>query len=146
MSVEELKKKANGENDTQTADITNDNKALEESERKRKEAEARAAEAEFESSFKDFSSTYPHAKEYRDAIKEKVKNGYSVQDAVTTVLVSEKKFLTQEDIDREAARGTDLGGSGDHGDLTPRDSVPKDLAEAEKAFKDAEAKGEIFFS
>lgn len=148
-TAEDLKKIANAQNGGQqsaTTDINNDNKALEESERKRIEAEARAADAEFDSSFKDFSSTYPHAKEYRDAIKEKVKAGYSVEDAVSAVLIKEKKFLTQEEITRQNNKGADLGGSSVNGDISHQDTTPKTLAEAEAAFKDAEARGEIFFN
>ena len=56
------------------------------------ERETLAKERDF---FKDFSATsakYPNATEYQDAILEKVKGGYTVEDATISILAKEGKF------------------------------------------------------
>lgn len=61
---------------------------------KEKEAQLVAAqkEVEFFSSFTDTTSKYPNALEYKDAIKEKVLAGYTVEDAAVAVLAKEGKL------------------------------------------------------
>ena len=49
-------------------------------------------EVEFFSSFTDMTSKYPGAVEYKDAIKEKVLAGYTVDDATVAVLAREGKL------------------------------------------------------
>lgn len=49
----------------------------------------------FNSSFSDSTSQYPQASEYKDAIKEKVLAGYSVEDATVSVLAKEGKLTSQ---------------------------------------------------
>lgn len=56
------------------------------------ETTARASaekERDFYASFSDSISKYPNASGYRDAIKEKVMGGYSVEDATVAVLARE---------------------------------------------------------
>src|SRR3990167_6846125 len=63
----------------------------------RKEAEAKTVVAEQERDFfKGFSTVstkYPAAPEYQDKIWEKVKGGYSVEDAAVSVLNAEGKLV-----------------------------------------------------
>lgn len=49
-------------------------------------------ERDFYSSFADSASTHPEASSYKDAIKEKVLAGYSVEDATVSVLAKEGKL------------------------------------------------------
>jgi hypothetical protein len=67
--------------------------------KKAEEAElARQAAEKDRDFYKDFSgmaSKYPGAPEFQDAILEKVRNGYSVEDATVSVLNSEGKLLPQ---------------------------------------------------
>lgn len=51
-------------------------------------------ENSFNSSFSDSTSQYPQASEYKDAIKEKVLAGYSVEDATVSVLAKEGKLTS----------------------------------------------------
>jgi hypothetical protein len=58
-------------------------------------AEAASKEASF---YKDFSvniSKYPAASEYQDKILEKVRSGYSTEDAMVSVLAKEGKLSSQ---------------------------------------------------
>lgn len=61
------------------------------------EAKANAMEKErdFYSSFSDSTSQYPQASEYKDAIKEKVMSGYTVEDATVSILAKEGKLNYQ---------------------------------------------------
>lgn len=62
----------------------------------RQKAEAAQAEADrratFAEGFVDIVATHPQAKEHKDAIKEKVLKGYSVQDATFAVLGAAGQF------------------------------------------------------
>lgn len=49
-------------------------------------------ERDFYSSFADSTSKYPGASEYKDAIKEKVMSGYTVEDATVATLAKEGKL------------------------------------------------------
>lgn len=49
-------------------------------------------ERDFYASFSDSVSKYPNASEYKDAIKDKVMAGYTVEDATVAVLAKEGKF------------------------------------------------------
>jgi hypothetical protein len=49
-------------------------------------------ERDFYSSFADSAGSYPEASNYKDAIKEKVMSGYSVEDATVSVLAKEGKL------------------------------------------------------
>src|SRR3990167_1272359 len=52
-------------------------------------------ERDFFSSFGDSVAKYPQASEFKDAIKEKVLHGYSVEDATVSVLAKEGKLETK---------------------------------------------------
>lgn len=147
MSLENLRNK-NSDGTNKEPDITSaNNQEVEEANKKAREAEERAANAEFKSGFMEVTSTYPLASEYEDAIKEKVKAGYSVDDATVAVLQKEGKLKTKAEIDRESNRGRDLGGSAASPDLSNRGSDKEPTVdEAAQAFKDAEARGEIKLS
>ena len=49
-------------------------------------------ERDFFSSFADATGNYPEAKNYKDAIKEKVMSGYTVEDATVSILAKEGKL------------------------------------------------------
>lgn len=49
-------------------------------------------ERDFHASFSDSISRYPNANEHKDAIKEKVMSGYTVEDATVSVLAKEGKL------------------------------------------------------
>lgn len=49
-------------------------------------------ERDFYASFSDSVSKFPNASEYKDAIKEKVMSGYTVEDATVAVLAKEGKL------------------------------------------------------
>lgn len=76
------------------------------------EAEARVAvekERDFYASFSDQTSKYPGASEHKDAIKEKVMAGYSVEDATVAVLAKEGKYTPQ--VEQAPAPANAAGGS-----------------------------------
>lgn len=109
------------------------------SDKAKAEAEERAVTAEkerdFLASFSDSTAKYPGANEYRDAIKEKVMAGYSVEDATVAVLAHEGKF-SPEPAEKESPLGgsainqPDLGGKAT-GEMT-RDEMREALMDAEK--------------
>lgn len=66
--------------------------ALEEA---KKAAETATKERDFYASFSQSIAKYPGATEYQDKIKEKVMNGYTVEDATVAVLNSEGKLQPQ---------------------------------------------------
>jgi hypothetical protein len=74
------------------------------------EADVKAEKAEKERDFyKDFSTSsakYPGATDYQDKILEKVKSGYTVEDATVSVLNAEGKLTTPQ-----APRESPAGGS-----------------------------------
>jgi len=49
-------------------------------------------EAEFYTSLSTVTDKYPDAREYKDDILEKVKSGYSIEDAAIAILVKEGKY------------------------------------------------------
>ena len=57
-----------------------------------KEKADTAKERDFYKDFSAHSSTYPQATEYQEKIWEKVKGGYSTEDAITSTLAKEGKF------------------------------------------------------
>jgi hypothetical protein len=77
------------------------------------EADAKIAKLEFENEFKDIVSTYPYAADLRDKIQEKVNAGIPIKDAAITVLHSEGKLETREQITSANAGQESLGGSTD---------------------------------
>lgn len=91
---------------TETLKTEREDKAKLDQARADAEAKANAMEKErdFYSSFSDSTSQYPQASEYKDAIKEKVMNGYSVEDATVSVLAKEGKLASQP-IQRENIAG-----------------------------------------
>lgn len=93
--------------------------------------------------YKDFSSNvskYPHAAEYQDKILEKVKAGYSTEDAMVAVLAKEGK-LTSQPIQHSSnqveggSAPTTMEGAKDIKDMTN--------AERLEALKEAEKSGDL---
>lgn len=97
-------------------------------------------ERDFYASFSKSTSKYPQAGEYQDDIKSKVLAGYTVDDAVVSVLASKGK-LTSPAPDRESV----AGGSATN---PPPKGSPKSLGEMTReekraALVEAEAKGDF---
>lgn len=97
-------------------------------------------ERDFYASFTDSTAKYPGAHEYKDAIKEKVMAGYSVEDATVSILAREGKFQNQASpVEKErelVAGGSALnqipdGGTKSIGEMT-RDEKRQALMEADK--------------
>lgn len=117
-------------------------------ERAKAEAEAaRAATAEQERDFfKEFSTLttkYPGSSEYQDKILEKVKAGYSPEDAAVSVLNAEGKFNpTQENV--QPIAGPAAGGSAST--VIPQsERSPDNMTQAERreALQAASDSGEL---
>lgn len=146
MSIDEIKKNLNGANDTHITTSNND-EALKQAEEEARKAKEERDIAVFENSFNQVSATYPLAKDFKDKIQEKVKAGYSVDDATIAVLQKEGKLMTQEQINKQNNAGDDLGGSAATGNLNANkgDKEPT-VEEAAQAFRDAESRGEIGFN
>lgn len=81
-----------------TEKVGTEAKARAEAEKKFADADtARIAaekERDFYSNFADTTGQYPAAKEYKDAIKEKVLAGYTVEDATVSILAKEGKLTS----------------------------------------------------
>lgn len=95
--------------------------------------------------FKDFSSNatkYPSANEYQDKIFEKVKGGYSTEDAIITVLAKEGKLPTMPTIEasHDVAGGSAQTNLGDGGN---KDLASMTMAEKLNALQDLEKRGGI---
>jgi len=141
-----LEKDQNNGQGSSTDDVTSLNSKLEEETKKRETTEAELADERFNGQFNQLSGIYPHAKDFREVIREKVKNGYTVDDAVVSVLKKEDKLITAEQIAAENNKGDGLGGSAETGDLSGQNKGEKTLADYEQEFKDAEARGDIKIS
>lgn len=106
------------------------------------DAEARAIAAEkerdFYSSFSDSTSQYPQASEYKDAIKEKVLAGYSVEDATVSVLAKEGKLTSAPQPRENIAGGSATNAMQAQGDKSIRDM---ERAEKRAALIEAENEG-----
>lgn len=149
MSLDELKKEAiedKKEPVADNADITKIKSDLEKSDKDKEVLSNKVAELEFSKDFDRLATEYPHAQEKREEIREKVKNGYSVEDATFAVLGREKKLVTRSEIDARENKGRDLGGSSST--VIPRDGSekPRTLEELRQDVKDLEARGEIRIS
>lgn len=92
--------------------------------------------------YKDFSvnvSKYPNASSYQDKILEKVKSGYSTEDAMVSVLAKEGKLnVTSEPVRQSNAQveggsaPTSFEGNKSLSDMTPAEKLSA-LAEADKS-------------
>lgn len=97
-------------------------------------------ERDFYSGFADVVSKYPAAKDFKDNILEKVKAGYSVEDATAAVLVRENKYV--------APRGESANPAGGSATVTPTTGGTKqfnEMTREEKRAKlvEAEQRGDI---
>jgi hypothetical protein len=113
----------------------------------RAEAEAKVQTAEkerdFYASFSDSISKYPSANEHKDAIKEKVMSGYTVEDATVSVLAKEGKLGSvqapppprQSPAGGSASNQIGSNGSKPLGEMTRE--------EKRQAILDAESRGDI---
>lgn len=109
------------------------------------EKESISKERDFYKDFSGVSAKYTGAHEYQDKILEKVRSGYSVEDAAISVLAKEGKFqgIPTPAQEREIAAGgsapTGLAGAG----TKSIDEMSK--AEKRAALLEAEASGEFKF-
>jgi len=100
-------------------------------------------ERDFFASFTDATAKYPGAAEYKDAIKEKVLSGYTVEDATVSTLAKEGKLVAPAAIavkPESPAGGTaitqpQVGGEKPISEMTQE--------ERRAALQEAEAKGDI---
>lgn len=127
-------------------DIKNLNSSLETEKTRAEKAEKDLADEKFNGRFSQLSSLYPHAKDFKDVIREKVNNGYDIDDALISTLQKENKLTTAEQMAKEENKGAGAGGSAPTPDLNAAKPGEKTLAELEQDFREAEAKGEIRIS
>ena len=103
-------------------------------------------ERDFFSSFGDSVAKYPQASEFKDAIKEKVLHGYSVEDATVSVLAKEGKLETKAPASPPPLpRENPAGGSAINqpivGGQKPVNQMTRD--EKRAALVEAEARGDL---
>jgi hypothetical protein len=147
--------------DLEDENITRDKKRLESLSNKVKETsterdEAKAAaeaaeqaklqaekERDFFSGFSDTVTKYPQASEHKDAIKEKVLSGYSVEDATVAVLHAEGKFAPT--VEQTPQAGAAAGGSAPTAlpDTGTKSVAEMDQSERRALLVDFEKKGDI---
>ncbi len=98
------------------------------------------AERDFLSSFTDATAKFPGATEHKDAILEKVKAGYSVEDA-TLVIMEANKPEEEAETKPESPAGGSATTSPDSGGAKTADDMTQEEKIAE--LKDLEARGEL---
>lgn len=99
-------------------------------------------ERDFFANFSDSIAKYPNANEYKDAIKEKVMGGYSVEDATVAVLAREQKLVVNTPAPE---RETVAGGSAINNMSAPVNKSSNEMTQAERraALLEAEKRGDI---
>lgn len=113
------------------------------------ELKQKVATYEFKEKLGEVSKTYPHAREYENEISEKVKQGYSIEDASIIVLNQKGQLQTAEQLQRQTNQSGGAGFGGSMDNPIPReqkDPVPGEPGSAKfyaDRFRDLEAKGEI---
>jgi hypothetical protein len=132
QSLVEAKKRSESERD----------KALKVKQSLEDEKKVLAKERDFYSSFSDSLGKYPDAKDFKDKIKEKVLQGYDVEDATVSVLAKEGKLNQTAPV---AERETVAGGSAPTQLKTGGQKPISDMSQAERraALMEAESKGEL---
>lgn len=100
-------------------------------------------EVEFYKGFSTVVGKYAAAGEYQDQIREKVLNGYDVEDATISVLAKEGKFNPSS-----VPRSTPAGGSATNNLPTgeQKSVAEMNVEEMRSALLEAEAKGDISLS
>lgn len=100
-------------------------------------------ERDFLNSFGDSVSKYPDALAHKDAIKDRVLKGYSVDDAIVAVLNQEGKLFKKEPI--LPPKENPAGGSAVNQSITGGEKKISELSREEKRNKliDLEASGDI---
>lgn len=95
--------------------------------------------------YKDFSanvSKYPQASEYQDKILEKVKAGYSTEDAMVSVLNKEGKLTAPTGVPTQPPTRAQIEGGSAPTNI-PTSTEPKTLDEKRKALMEADERGEL---
>jgi len=102
-------------------------------------------ERDFYASFTDASAKYPGASEFKDTILEKVKSGYTVEDATVAVLAKEGKLgLSQKEPEPENPAGGSAVNRLETGGEKEFDKMSRE--EKREVIKELGQKGEINFS
>ena len=96
-------------------------------------------ERDFLNSFGDVLVKHPAASEFKDAIKEKVLKGYSVEDATVSTLSSEGKLIPSETPKEETKPENPAGGSATTPPVSEGDKKLEDMTRDEKRAKLVEA-------
>lgn len=149
MATEELKKIIKeGEKKIDAAgtgaDINNSSESIKKLEDEGKVKDKQIADLKFSNEFQVLESKYPLAKEHQDVIRQKVDAGYSVEDAVVSVLTKENKLKTADQITAENNKGADLGGSSRTPNLNSTTGTKeKSAEELGKELQEFERKGEF---
>lgn len=102
-------------------------------------------EVEFLNSFGDQLSKHPEASQFREAIKEKVLKGYSVEDATVATLASQGKFTQRAEVTIDNVAG---GSASVTQPVTGGQKQISEMTRDEKRAKllEAEQRGEIYLS
>lgn len=100
-------------------------------------------ERDFYASFADATAKYPDASSYKDAIKEKVMAGYTVEDATISTLAKEGKLTgaPQQQVEREVVAGGSATNPPSQGGAKPINEMSRE--ELRQALVDAEQRGDI---
>ena len=98
-------------------------------------------ERDFYASFTESASQYPNAVQFKDAIKDKVLAGYTVEDATVSVLAKEGQLTTNTVRKQEMV----AGGSSSNSMSSSGTKGVKDMSKDElrSALMDAERRGEL---
>ena len=99
-------------------------------------------ERDFLNSFGDAMAKYPDAISHKEKIKDKVLKGYSMEDAITSTLISEGKYPSQK---KEVSLENPAGGSAATQPITGGEKLISEMTRDEKRAKlmEAEQKGDI---
>ena len=102
-------------------------------------------ERDFFSSFGDSLAKYPQASEFKDAIKDKVLHGYTVEDATVSVLAKEGKLEKEV---KMTPKENPAGGSAVNQNMGGGQKPLSDMTRDEKraALVEAEARGDLGMS
>lgn len=123
---------------------TNERLAVEAEARKKAEEERENAskERDFFKGFNQVASKYQNANEFQDKIWEKVKSGYDVEDATTSVLIKEGKFIPPE---IRTTQESAAGGSASTSMKGGESKTPDEMSQTERrsSLLDLEARGEF---
>ena len=99
-------------------------------------------ERDFLNSFGDAMAKYPDAVSHKEKIKDKVLKGYSMEDAITSTLISEGKYTSEK---KEVPLENPAGGSAITQPTTGGEKTIREMTRDEKRAKlvEAEQRGDL---